>query len=363
MRPLNANEIDRLSRLLAKAVDFSQLERMVFLATGDRLFVEYVGPGLPLRPTIEKLIEALERDAVTERLAAVVYREKPFQTELRGFLLQLYPQIAPAAQAPTPSFVVQDAGQRRPDLADGGPGLQRVVKPALKQIDLRLWLDRADAISRQVSRIEADNAPLGTGFLVGSGLVLTNWHVIDEARKRGALARLGCRFDFNRLADGGVEAGTLVPVTGVLDERPCSPAELTATPDVPPPEADELDYALLELSEATKTRGFVALKPAPPIAKDDPLIIVQHPQGDSLKFALDTAAVTGFVHQDLRLRYHTNTLPGSSGSPCFSMELDLVALHHLGDPARGPALYNQGVPIDRVRASLVARGQGNRLGL
>jgi hypothetical protein len=67
MRPLTADEVNRFSRLLAKAVDFIQLDRMVFLATGDRLFVEYVGPGLPLRPTIEKLIEALELDAASGR--------------------------------------------------------------------------------------------------------------------------------------------------------------------------------------------------------------------------------------------------------------------------------------------------------
>ena len=43
--------------------------------------------------------------------------------------------------------------------------------------------------------------------------------------------------------------------------------------------------------------------------------------------------------------------PGSSGSPVFNLDWELVALHHLGDPAYDhPPAYNQGVPIDKIRA-------------
>ncbi len=358
---LDARQIDRLSRLLVRALDLPQLERMVFLATGDRLHESYVGPGLPLRPTIEKLIEALEKDGSTDRLAAVVYREKPFQRELRAYLVELYPQAGDAGAALDGRFEVQSGGRSLDPQQGGGPGLQRLVRPALRDINLRLWLTRADAIARQVCRIEADGAGLGTGFLVGTSLALTNWHVVEQARRTGRLQRLGCRFDYNLRADGGVEAGVLIGVTSVLDERPCSAAELTRHPDAPPPKADELDYALLDLSDDTTARGFIEIAPAPPVAANAPLIIVQHPEGAPLKFALDTAAVTGFVHDGLRLRYLTNTQRGSSGSPCLTMDLDLVALHHLGDPARTPATYNQGVPIDLVRESLAARGQSARL--
>ena len=105
-------------------------------------------------------------------------------------------------------------------------------------------------------------------------------------------------------------------------------------------------------------RGCCTLADPPPIAAGAALIIVQHPRGEPMRFAIDTDAVIGFVHDDLRLRYRTNTEAGSSGSPCFSMGWDLQALHHLGDPAAGPAPFNQGIPVGLNRASIQASGQG-----
>jgi V8-like Glu-specific endopeptidase len=74
--------------------------------------------------------------------------------------------------------------------------------------------------------------------------------------------------------------------------------------------------------------------------------------------------VIGRCHADLRLRYKTNTEAGSSGSPCFTMDWTLVALHHLGDPARAPApAFNQGIPIELIRQRIVAQGQAAAIGL
>lgn len=351
---LSAAQIDRLSRLLSSAVDLNQLERFVSLATGDRLFVEYVGPGMPLRPTIEKLIQSLEQDGTTFLLAAVVWREKPFRDDLRQYLAQLFPEAATGRTLADLQFVAQSAGRERADFPAGsGPGLQRLIRPQLKMLDLRQWLARADRISHQVCRIEVENTPLGTGFLVGDGRVLTNWHVVDLARQLGKEAQLAARFDYH-LGPNGVEPGEMIEVAHVIDERPCNASEIAGSADVLPA-ADELDYALLQLSKGTPGRGAVPIRPAPPVAADDPIIIVQHAKGETLKIALDDSAVERFVHDGRRLRYRTNTEPGSSGSPCFTFDLDLVALHHLGDPSFGASKFNQGIPIDLVCASVEAR--------
>jgi V8-like Glu-specific endopeptidase len=98
--------------------------------------------------------------------------------------------------------------------------------------------------------------------------------------------------------------------------------------------------------------------PASPLAfvKNAPLIIAQYPDGNPLKVALDTESVIGDVANGLRLRYKTNTKHGSSGSPVFDMEWNPVALHHLGDPASDlPATYNQGIPLDKVRARVAKK--------
>ena len=359
--PLSPNDAETLVGLLSQALSFEDLEAYVYLGTGDRLYDEFVGRGLPKKPTLRNLIEALERQAITDRFLRVVYQQRPYQTELRACIVRLYPAITAAAAREPIKFAFQKGGEPAGGESDG-PGLERNVKPALGTFDAEIWLARFETIKRQVCRVEADGAPLGTGFLVGPSAILTNWHVMREARSRGVAERVACRFDYRRLTDGSVDAGTVLRVEAVADERPCSDAELTADPDTPPPAPDELDYALLTLAGSVPERGFLKLAEPPPSGPHDPLIIVQHPNGSPLQFALDTDAVIGSVHDGLRLRYQTNTAPGSSGSPCFGMGWDLLALHHLGDPAMGLATYNQGVPVGLIRASILRRGAGSLLG-
>ena len=92
-------------------------------------------------------------------------------------------------------------------------------------------------------------------------------------------------------------------------------------------------------------------------------LIVQHPKGEPMKLALDTEAIIAANAGMTRLRYKTNTDPGASGSPCFSMDWDIVALHHYGDPAwqRLPE-FNQGIPIHLIQQRLNAKGLGDGLG-
>lgn len=362
MKRLTANETEQLVTLLTHALSLDQVETFVYLGTGDRLYEEYIPEGaLPLRPLLRKLLEKLEKGPVTDRFLRVVYREKPLQTELLELIAQFYPTIPAAAQRVPVQVGFQEGGAVTTPASDG-PALERLVRPALASPDTQVWLDQFETVKRRVCRIEVNQAGIGTGFLVGPGAVLTNWHVAQEARKNGLLNQLACRFDYRKLTAGGVDPGTLIAVTAVADELSCSAAELTADPDQPPPAADQLDYALLQLAQPAPERGWFVLKDPPPIAAQAPLIIVQHPQGDPLRFAIDTEAVIGFVHAGLRLRYRTNTEAGSSGSPCFGLNWDLQALHHLGDPAMGAGTFNQGVPIGLVRQSILTRGAQAMLG-
>lgn len=359
-RRLTADEAETLVQLLKPAVSRGELETYVYLATGDRLFVEFVEPNLPLTPTIRKLIEALELGPITEQFLRVVFQKKIYQTELRAYIVKLYPTIAEAAGRELLKFDFQEKGQPTSALS-AGPGLERVVRPALAVPDTEIWLDRFNLIKRQVCRVEADGTALGTGFIVGPRAILTNWHVVDAARKAGLEAALQCRFDFRKLTQGGTDPGVVLKVASVLDEHPCSQAELTENPENPAPRPDELDYALLAMDADLSDRGSIPLRPPPPVGRDAALIIVQHPQGEPLRFAIDTLAVIGMTQGGLRLRYRTNTEPGSSGSPCFDMDWNLLALHHLGDPARGPATFNQGVPVGLIRASIEAGGHAAAL--
>jgi V8-like Glu-specific endopeptidase len=137
------------------------------------------------------------------------------------------------------------------------------------------------------------------------------------------------------------------------------------------PDEDQLDYALLRLDGSpggesigksepgAPTRGWIKIPEKPyDFAPDSALLIVQHPSAGPLKLALDTQAIRGLNENGTRVKYRTNTEAGSSGSPCFNINWELVALHHAGDPnfsiVHQPE-YNQGIPFHAIYELLKKR--------
>lgn len=373
MGKLSGEDIRRLATLLAGTFGFDELDSFVYASTGDRLYVNYVAPGKPLIPTIRDLLIALEEIGRTSEFLAYVYDKRPGRADIRAAIVKTFPG-AVAISEDKIELSAQTAGAPQADAPTNAlaPGLQRNVRPYLARLDIRVWSTRLIQIERRVCRVELDGAALGTGFLVGPDTVLTNWHVFEVAKSEGKADRLGCRFDYELLPDGKVQAGQLVKLQAgsCIDCSPYSAAEATDKPDNPPPTAAELDYALLRLAARVgeqqvegAARGWIALpKAVLPLAADGPILIVQHPQGMPMKLAMDTQAVIGLNGNGTRINYRTNTDPGSSGSPVFTMDWDIVALHHSGDPAWINPTYNQGVPIELVRQRIDANGFGNALG-
>jgi hypothetical protein len=279
------------------------------------------------------------------------------------------PEAAVDALTKPYDFAVQNGAQAVAQAGDAlAPGLQRNIKPKLQQLDLRQWAAGLADVGRRVCRIEIDGGPAGTGFLVGPQVVLTNWHVVETPAGQGKLTTITCRFDYAKKPDGSFDQGIALSLAaeGLVHHRSCSPAELSATPDQPPPTPEQLDYALLRLASAAgEERGWIGLpdKAAAP-AIGTAMIIAQHPLGGPMKLAIDTEAILPLPAppERPRLRYTTNTEPGSSGSPCLSMDWQLLALHHFGDPAWQLPKFNQGVPAALIRADLVAAGHGALLG-
>ena len=282
------------------------------------------------------------------------------------------------------------------NLAMATPGdgaLQRIVVESNSFLDITRWRERLAEIEGRVCRIEvATNAgtTFGTGFLIGPDLVLTNHHVVEavicgeqgQYTAKGLTARLTdvvLRFDYRQLADGSVHSGTKVGITAILDASPHSPVDEQPLPKPGTPEPEQLDYALLKaatpaggkalgdspIGETAERnadkRGVIGLPSAEWVfTPQAPLFIVQHPEGAPMKLALETQAVIGMNANQTRVTYRTNTLAGSSGSPCFNQHLDLVALHHAGDPNYRPLYhpeFNEGVPIAAIRKQLAARGR------
>lgn len=240
-------------------------------------------------------------------------------------------------------------------------GFERFIRDSNTMLDPEAFAAGLKRAVDAVCKIEVGSALAATGFLVGPDLVLTNYHVVEPLLK-GAVAptAITVRFDYRRWSDATIPdrdpvllhaTDWLVASSRYADDEEGFDAA-----------ADRLDIALLRLAgPAPPVHGSVLprawLAPhAHAFPPRSPLIIVQHPRGQRVKFAQDTDGIERVNDQTTRVRYLTNTEEGSSGSPCFDQDWNLVAIHHYGDPAWRDPTFNQGVPIMSVVELLRARG-------
>jgi hypothetical protein len=256
-------------------------------------------------------------------------------------------------------------------------GFQRRVRQLLPSFDLRLWFAQYLRNEQRVCQIEVDGRPRGSGFLVGEDAVLTNCHVLEDViAEKASGGRVHCRFDYRIMGNGVESAGIVVALKGSFDDWYVDSSPPLSDRDEdrgdPPPTPDQLDHALVlldrplgaeQISMSGPLRGWIHVPSDPtPLELRSPLMIIQYPNGQPVKLAFDTEAVQGINIPRTRVRYATNSDPGSSGSPCFNIQWGLIALHHFGDPFSKPARYNQGIPVRAIRERLAREGRQGALG-
>ncbi|MFG2639850.1 trypsin-like peptidase domain-containing protein [Streptomyces sp. NPDC048370] len=191
----------------------------------------------------------------------------------------------------------------------------------------------------------------GTGWLIAPELLITNHHVVNaRTRSPGVRLRvadddlqLQVRNSRSRFDYGADEAETLEATAGALvawDEA--------------------LDFALMRLSAGLPPRPVLRVATAPllltgsePVAVN----IIQHPGGQPKRVALRNNLVFEADEQDLR--YFTDTRSGSSGSPVFTDDWTVVALHRgtrrveeVHYQGRTTAFVNVGTQMSRILAHL-----------
>jgi hypothetical protein len=302
----------------------------------------------PLRDRVFQLLQEAEREGWSHELIQGAIQDTPGNPRLKAFVREYSASIQ--REAP-------------------GPKLEKIIVDTNTFLDPVRWRERLEAIERQVCRVELGGRAAGTGFLVAPDVVLTNHHVVHQVLKGTVSPELvALRFDYKRLEDGSELEGKVYGLAQdwLLASSPHSAVDLM-NPKPHEATTEELDYALLRVKgqpgnesvEGTRTRGWIQV-PADVYAfvPGSPIIIVQHPQGDRLRLAIETNGIIGVNTARTRVTYRTNTLGGSSGSPCFNQDWILVALHHSGDPGFS-AQYNEGIPISTLRAHLpdAVRGQ------
>ena len=193
--------------------------------------------------------------------------------------------------------------------------------------------------SRSVARIKAADGSSGTGFVTANKMLITNNHVLpDVASATAAIAQ----FNYQKTA-GGLDAP--------FEEFSLAPDEFFRT-------SKDDDWTAVRIKGDPAKWGELEMKPVT-VKAGDHVNIIQHPGGaqKQISFAANLVAFIGGG----RIQYLTDTLPGSSGSPVFDTDWNLIALHHSGgwltEPDAGSKsthYRNEGIAIHRVIEGLAA---------
>jgi V8-like Glu-specific endopeptidase len=203
---------------------------------------------------------------------------------------------------------------------------------------------------------------LGTGFLVaasdlgfantGEWVFITNDHVIGK-NTADAIdpENAWVTFELECVAKGK-------PISHKV-----SPKVLFASPpgSIGKPDSGRLDFSVLVLE--TWPEGAVALRVntnLPALSHKTKVFIVGHPSGDALQLSLHDSQLLDVCDDKILLHYRTPTEPGSSGSPVFNGNWEVVALHHAGSHEtprlRGTGTYeaNEGISIRSIRETITS---------
>ncbi|MEV4894948.1 serine protease [Nonomuraea sp. NPDC055795] len=183
--------------------------------------------------------------------------------------------------------------------------------------------------------------PVGTGFLVAPSLLLTNNHVLPDQDSAG---------------EAEVEFGAEMSI----DNDPPAWTRFRLDPSAAFVTDEDLDYTLVRVVPAADGRtagdlyGWNRLMARQgKIVTGEPVNLVGHPNGRLKEITIRRNELT--MQLDHFLHYSADTEPGSSGSPVFNDQWEVVALHHSGVPGEdGAWIANEGIRVSSILSGLPA---------
>lgn len=242
---------------------------------------------------------------------------------------------------------LQPRAATEPEDVPERPGvlLEKVIGTA-DFLDAR-YLEAGVSAARAVCRVQIRDPSgrvvgHGSGSLVSPRLLLTNHHVLESSEVAAASA---AEFNFQ---DG-------------VDGQPLQPRVFGFEPATFFVADEQRDFALVAVRAADGDLaefGFNPLVEAEGKAVVGEFVtIVQHPRGERKQVSLRENRIVDLP--DAFMHYEADTEPGSSGSPVFNDQWEVVALHHASvhapDQTELGGFLNEGIRISRILQFLTAQ--------
>jgi endonuclease G len=296
----------------------------------DRVTRYFAGDALPTSPT-QVPAAATDPDQVIDVALERATRETA----------EAAPGVATAAAAVaaavTRGMQPQTEAENEDPHVRAGLVLEKIINTA-DFVGIR-YLEEGVAASRAVCRLDIrDDAGrdigYATGSLVSPRLLLTNHHVLPSAD----VARVSAA-EFNY--QDGIDGKPLAPQLFQLDPDTFFINDETRDFALVAVDASEQNLAPFGLNRLIEAQGKAIV--------GDFVTIVQHPRGEKKQIALRDNRIVDEL--EFFLHYEADTEPGSSGSPVFNDQWEIVALHHASVPTPehgADTFLNEGIRASRL---------------
>ncbi|WP_085032757.1 trypsin-like serine peptidase [Ensifer aridi] len=255
-----------------------------------------------------------------DRLAKRVVRLKNWVAHRHGDLI---------GDDPSVREVVRASPLKPKDVTDRL--VERVIGASRDFLSIE-YFERGLQAARCTGRVITNSTANGTGFLVAPDVVITNWHVLPDA-KTAEVTYFELDYEANTFGE------------------PKTPQAFDLDPEKFFMSDERLDFALIAVKPYSQNN--VALSDyghLPLIAEEgkitigEPVNIVQHPKGRVKQITIRNSQLLDLPEGeglDDYFHYSSDTERGTSGAAVMSDQWEVVALHH------------QGVPKTNTRGELV----------
>lgn len=216
------------------------------------------------------------------------------------------------------------------------------------------WYRRGLARSRAVAQISHRcGRAVGTGFLLRAGdlepewlnlgvVLVTNSHVLSpHPESDDMLAPEQAQVELQALAMEGKNRARIEVKEVVWSSPP-----------------DELDATVARLVESPRDVDPCPITPyRPRLDGKQRVYVIGHPEGRELSYSIDDNILLDY--DDRFIHYRAPTEPGSSGSPVFNRDWEVIGLHHAGRndmrQLHGRSVTypaNEGIWIEAIRKAI-----------